>query len=227
MSRPAEFAKTLFPSQDEHDKGETQFLLDKAKGGTLYIRDFDQIGGQDKAGKEETERLQRKLLHYIRYKGYDVRLIGSINRLRKDIPVLTVIPEFKETMIPLDLPPLRERKDDIPVLVEVFLQQFNREQEPKGSRTKELVDRPEIYELLQAQDWREGNIAQLRRVVEEVLLKTPADDITSEDFRRVLEAMAPPPSSLEPEDEGWEPVERRASKPTRIITEEDIKRLGL
>jgi DNA-binding NtrC family response regulator len=137
-------------------------------------------------------------------------------------------------MIPLDLPPLRERKDDISDLVKLFLKQFNREHqkmhEAKGEewKSKVLLDRPEIYELLQAQDWREGNIAQLRRVVEEVLLKSPAAEVTAEDFQRVLEASE---SSRRKEPLDLSRSEssngaRGRRRPPIIITKEDIERYG-
>src|SRR5205085_3890656 len=166
-----ELEKMLFPSSKQADNS----LLDQAQGGTLYIADIDRMGKQD---NEESQRLQRKLQHYLKYRKYDVRIIGGVNRSRKGFPVFNrILPELLDTMIPLDLPPLRERKDDIPLLIEIFLEQFNQRRK-KQSERKKFVDLQQVYELLQAQDWRHGNIAQLRMVIEEVLFKTPSMLVT-------------------------------------------------
>jgi len=62
--------------------------------------------------------------------------------------------------------------------------------------------------------------------VEEVLLKTPAPEITSEDFEQVLESIRMPLSRVEPEETG-EPRERKPARHPIIITEEDLRRYGL
>src|SRR5439155_2375447 len=77
-------------------------LLNQVQGGTLYISDFDQIG---RNGQEESLRLQRKLLHFLKYKAYDVRIIGGINSNRKGFPMFdAILTEILEKSIALDLP---------------------------------------------------------------------------------------------------------------------------
>ena len=133
-----ELEQMLFPSSKRADDDS---LLGQAQGGTLYIADFDRMGKQD---NEESQRLQRKLLHYLKYRKYDVRIIGGINRSRKGFPIFSrFLPELLDTMIPLDLPSLRERKDDIPLLIEIFLEQFNR-QRKKQSERKRFIDLQKI-----------------------------------------------------------------------------------
>src|SRR5712692_2676005 len=223
MIDASELEKTLFPSSKLADDDS---LLGQAQGGTLYIADFDRMGKQD---NEESQRLQRKLLHYLKYRNYDVRIIGGINRSRKGFPIFSrFLPEILDTMIPLDLPPLRERKDDIPLLIGIFLEQFN-QQRKKQSERKKFIDLNQIYEILQVQDWRHGNIAQLRRVIEEVLFKAPSTSITADNFREVLEAHGEEyasdtaPVSAETDEKR----RAKATKPPLIITDEDLRKFGI
>ncbi len=223
MIEASELEKMLFPSSKQVDDDS---LLGQAKGGTLYIADFDRMGKQD---NEESQRLQRKLQHYLKYRKYDVRIIGGVNRSRKGFPVFNrILPELLDTMIPLDLPPLRERKDDIPLLIEIFLEQFN-QQRKKQSERKRFIDLQQIYEILQVQNWWHGNIAQLRMVVEEVLLKTPSMSVTADDFRPVLEAHGEDSASdtapVSPEKD--EKRQAKVTKPPLIITDEDLRRYGI
>jgi DNA-binding NtrC family response regulator len=219
----SELEQVLFPSSKQADDNS---LLGQAQGGTLYIADFDRMGKQD---NEESQRLQRKLLHYLKYRNYDVRIIGGINRSRKGFPIFSrFLPEILDKMIPLDLPPLRERKDDIPLLIGIFLEQFNQERK-KQSERKKFIDLQLIYEVLQEREWRHGNIAQLRRVIEEVLFKTPSTSVTADDFRGVLEALGEesPTGSPSVTPEADEKRQAKATKPPLIITDEDLRRFGI
>ncbi len=223
MIDASELEKMLFPSSKQADD---DALLGQAQGGTLYIANFDRMGKQD---NEESQRLQRKLLHYLKYRKYDVRIIGGINRNRKGFPMFNrFLPELLDTMIPLDLPPLRERKDDIPLLIETFLEQFN-QQRKKQSERKKFIDLQQIHEILQAQNWRHGNIDQLRMVIEEVLIKTPSASVTADDFRPILDAHGDEyasdaaPASAETDEER----QTKVTKPPLIITDEDLRRFGI
>ena len=194
------------------------------------------------SGKEVSLTLQRKLLHYRKYRRYDVRIIGGVDKDRKGFPMFgTILPELLDSMIPIDLPPLRDRMEDIPVLLELFLEQFNREREAQGEKPKHLIDLPKIYKLLQAQDWRDRNISQLRVVVEEVLSNTPTLAITTEDFARVLEAHAEQPfftsievapdtrikgqtkETIEVTTETGEKRQVKITKPPIVITDEELR----
>src|SRR5712692_5855672 len=223
MIDTSELEQMLFPSGKQVDDDS---LLGQAQGGTLYVADFDRMGRQD---NEESQRLQRKLLHYLKYRNYDVRIIGGVNRSRKGFPIFNrFLPELLDTMIPLDLPPLRERKDDIPLLLEIFIEQFNHRQK-KQSERKKFIDLPQIYEILQVQNWRQGNIAQLRMVIEEVLFKTPSTSVTADDFRAVLEAHGEEGASdtAPVSTETDEKRQAKARKPPLIITDEDLRRFGI
>jgi DNA-binding NtrC family response regulator len=223
MIDASELEQMLFPSSKQTDDDS---LLDQAQGGTLYIADFDKMGRQD---DEESQRLQRKLLHYLKYKKYDVRIIGGVNKNRKGYPLYSrFLPELLDTQIPIDLLPLRERKDDIPQLLAIFLEQFNK-QRKKKSEKKEIADPPQIYEILRLEDWRYGNIDQLRRVVEEVLFKTQSIMVTADDFRAVLAAhgdehVSDAASAFTETDEKRQ---TKVTKPPLIITDEDLRKFGI
>jgi DNA-binding NtrC family response regulator len=223
MIDASELEQMLFPSSKQADNDS---LLDQAQGGTLYIADFDRMGKQD---NEEIQRFQRKLLHYRKYRNYDVRIMGGVNRSRKGFPMFSrFLPEILDTMISLDLPPLRERKDDIPLLIEVFREQFN-QQRKKQSERKQFIDLQQIHEILQALDWRHGNIAQLRMVVEEVLFKAPSTSVTVDNFREVLEARGEEYASdiTQASAETDEKRQAKATKPPLIITDEDLRKYGI
>ncbi|MFA4838533.1 MAG: sigma 54-interacting transcriptional regulator [Candidatus Neomarinimicrobiota bacterium] len=135
-----------------------------AKGGTLFL---DEIG-------EISTALQVKLLRFLQDHIYeplgatrsetaDVRIIVATN---KDLAEMTRNGSFREDLyyrvnvVRIDLPPLRRRKEDIPLIVEQFIQRFNRlwQKSISGITTEALS-------LLMAYDWP-GNIRELENVIE-------------------------------------------------------------
>lgn len=207
--------QVLFPPNGERSDEDSKPLLEQVQEGTLYVRNLDHMDA----------RLQRRLLHHLRYRGYDVRVIGGIEQSRRDIPMLdTILPELKDMMIPLDLPPLRERKEDVPELVKLFIDEFNQQRKERGEKLKEVIGRSKIYQFLQAQNWRRGNIAELRMLVEEVLLKTTAPVVTVEDFEKALLPFA----SAEQDEERVVGQGQSLGRKRRriVVTEEDIRRYG-
>jgi two-component system response regulator AtoC len=135
-----------------------------AAGGTLFL---DEIG-------DISPKLQLDLLRVLDAKEFrrvggsqliqaDVRIIASTSR---DLKQLVKAGGFREQLyyrlnvIPIVLPPLRERKEDIPLLVDHFLGQFRGEMEkPLEGLTREAL------EVLLACDWP-GNVRELRNVLE-------------------------------------------------------------
>jgi PAS domain S-box-containing protein len=135
-----------------------------AKGGTLFL---DEIG-------EVSPALQVRLLRVLQDRAYeplgatrsetaDVRIIVATNR---DLAEQTRRGAFREDLyyrvnvVRVELPPLRRRKEDIPLLVEQFIGRFNRLQQ------KELQGvTAEALSLLMAHDWP-GNIRELENVIE-------------------------------------------------------------
>jgi DNA-binding NtrC family response regulator len=143
-------------------------LLEVANGGTVFLDEIGDMGAQ----------LQSKMLRFLEEKSFkrvggsvdirvDVRVIAATNR---DLEKLARSGAFREDLfyrlnvVPIDLPPLRERKEDIPDLVEHFLEQFNREFKKK---TKGVTD--DAMACLTRHDWP-GNVRELRNVIERVMI---------------------------------------------------------
>jgi two-component system, NtrC family, nitrogen regulation response regulator NtrX len=139
-------------------------LFEEADGGTLFL---DEIGDMEPA-------LQARLLRVledgrVRRLGentdrkVNVRVIAATHR---DVESLAQDGRFREDLffrlasVPIDVPPLRERREDVPLLFSTFLQQFCM----RGRRTALSVD-PPVYEVLAAYDWP-GNVRELRNLAE-------------------------------------------------------------
>jgi len=129
----------------------------------------------------------------------DVRVLAATN---KDLPTEIRASRFREDLyfrlnvIPVFVPPLRDRVDDIPRLAEHFMSELAREY---GRRRKTLS--PEALGSLTRQRWP-GNVRELRNVIERLMIMVPGDVIQSDD----LPFTAPPP-------EPGAPVEVQEVKP--------------
>jgi transcriptional regulator with PAS, ATPase and Fis domain len=149
-----------------HDR-KGRFAL--AEGGTVFL---DEIG-------EISPATQIKLLRVIQEKNYmpvggersvkaDVRVICATN---KDLKLLTHQGFFRTDLfyrlavMPIQLPPLREKSSDIPLLVEFFLDKFAVD---TGKRVKEIS--PEALELMLHYDWP-GNVRELMNAIQYAMVK--------------------------------------------------------
>jgi two-component system, NtrC family, response regulator AtoC len=83
---------------------------------------------------------------------------------------------FRLNVIPLTLPPLRERKEDIPLLVELFVQKYRLEVKKPGMRFT-----PAALEVLGEYDWP-GNIRELENVIERAVVLSTGEEIQPEDL---------------------------------------------
>ena len=170
-----------------------QGLMEVADGGTFFL---DEIG-------EMPMSLQSKLLRAIEYGSFrrvggttditvNTRIISATNR---DLKAEVAAGRFREDLfyrlnvIPVHIPPLRERREDIAVLVEHFARQFSdRPRQFSGSAMRKFLEHP----------WK-GNVRELENSVERVLLLADTDIITDADipedvFR--LEPTAPRPGGV-------------------------------
>lgn len=107
----------------------------------------------------------------------DVRIIAATN---KDLKKAVEMREFRQDLyyrlrvVPIHLPPLRERKDDIPLLVTHFISRFNKETGKKVTHVS-----PEAMEILMAYDYP-GNIRELENIIEHVMVFCSGDTIQAE-----------------------------------------------
>jgi len=136
-------------------------LFEEADGGTLFL---DEIGDMEPA-------LQARLLRVL--EDGRVRRIGETTDRQVNVRVLAATHRDLESMadfrddlffrlsgVPIEVPPLRARRDDVPLLFTTFLQQFcTRNQRPA------LSVEPAVHEALAAYDWP-GNVRELRNVAE-------------------------------------------------------------
>ena len=170
-----------------HEKGAFTGAIARRRGkfeladaGTLFL---DEIG-------DMSLRTQAKVLRALeeqtveRIGGHepirvDVRVIAASN---KPLQELIAQGRFREDLfyrlnvIPIEVPPLRRRKEDIPLLVEHFFKSFSAEY---GKRPKTLSGDAMVYFM--AYDWP-GNVRELRNMVERLVIMTAADTITPEDL---------------------------------------------
>lgn len=139
-------------------------FLDIAEGGTIFL---DEIG-------EIPLNMQVKLLRAIEGNGYtpvgsteikkpDIRFISATNRNLVDLVQQGAMREdffYRIHIIPIRLPPLRERKEDIPLLIEHFMGQYEEEKMP-------LIT-PQIVKYMQNYDWP-GNIRELQNTIHRLI----------------------------------------------------------
>ncbi|UCE03975.1 MAG: sigma-54-dependent Fis family transcriptional regulator [Candidatus Latescibacterota bacterium] len=142
--------------------------FEQADAGTLFL---DEIGDMSLAAQAKVLRvLQEGKLEKVggnETRLVDVRVIAATN---KDLLEEARRGQFREDLyyrlnvVPIHVPPLRERRDDIPLLVDYFLE---RVAESLGQRPKAIA--PDAREILRRQDWP-GNVRELRNVVERMVI---------------------------------------------------------
>lgn len=166
-----------------HEKGSFTGAFERKKGkfeladeGTLFL---DEVGDMSLSTQAkvlrvlETQEFQR--VGGNRNIKVDVRIITATN---KDLVEEVKKGNFREDLlfrlnvIPITIPPLREKKEDIPELVGYFLDYFSAEYRQKPKKMT-----PEAMKKLEGYDWP-GNIRELRNMIERLVIMTPAQVIT-------------------------------------------------
>lgn len=158
--------------------------FDLANSGTLFL---DEIG--DMSLKTQAKILRILQEHKFERVGgnktieVDVRVIAATNKnLQEEIKAGNFREDlfFRLNVLPFSVPPLRQRKEDIPLLCEHFLQYFC----SKESREiKSLSD--DAVQALLAYDWP-GNVRELKNLIERMVIMTPGRDIMLSDLPHVI-----------------------------------------
>jgi len=152
-------------------------LFEAANGGTLFLDEIGDLGplAQAKVLRAlESGEVMR--VGGTRCKHVDVRVIAATHRSLDDMVAQGKFREdllYRLKVIPIVLPPLRERKADIPMLVTYFLQRF--------AERYDMPMRPvdeDAMELLMSYDWP-GNVRELRNVIEGALILADGPMVTT------------------------------------------------
>ena len=163
-------------------------LLESADGGTVFL---DEIS-------EMVPALQAKLLRFLEEKAFkrvggaadirvDVRVVAASNRNLEDEVAKGRFRGdlfYRLNVLPIPLSPLRTHPEDIPLLVEYFIDGFNAE-----FRKKILGASPAAYTVLQRYGWP-GNVRELRNVVERAMLLADGHRLEAHDFASLDGAIA-------------------------------------
>jgi two-component system response regulator PilR (NtrC family) len=165
------YVKGAFTGASQNKRG----LFEVAEGGTVFL---DEIG-------EMSLTMQVKLLRVLQERSVrpvgateeiaiDVRLIAATNRdLDKQVAENTFREDlyYRLSVIPISVPPLRERREDVPLLVNHFLKKYA----PGAGKTVARVDKQSL-ELLSSYDWP-GNVRQLENTIERAVALETGDEL--------------------------------------------------
>ena len=184
---PERFEEELF-GEEADGKLVRPGLLETADGGTLYLDEVADMPLSTQA------RILRVLTEQSfvrvggsRQIGVDVRVVSSTAR---DLAAEMEEKKFREDLfyrlnvVPVEIPSLAERRDDIPALSEYFFARYATEQ---GIRPPAISE--EAMAALQAYDWP-GNVRQLRNVVERTIILTPRDQLETVEAEMLSEEIS-------------------------------------
>ena len=159
-----------------------------ANGGTVFL---DEIG-------DMSPNLQSKLLRVLQERQFE--RIGGVKTVKVDIRIIAATHQdlkvtvqegkfrqdlyYRLNVIPMQVPPLRERKSDIPLLAHQFLNYFNKSKK----RRIQGIDR-EAMNHLSEYHWP-GNVRELENIIERVVILTNNDTITVQDLPEKIQTLS-------------------------------------
>jgi two-component system, NtrC family, nitrogen regulation response regulator NtrX len=186
-----------------HEKGSFTGATEKQIGkfeqadrGTIFL---DEVG-------DMSPKTQAKVLRVLQ-EG-EVERLGSARTIKVDVRVIAATNKdleqeiergnfredlyFRLSVIPIKVPPLRERREDIPLLVRHFAELFSREHNRRPHKfTSSALDH------MQKARWK-GNVRELKNTVERLLIMTPGDTVDVDDLRDVVR-LEPKPQTVDNE----------------------------
>ena len=164
-------------------------LFEVADGGTLF---FDEIGNI-------APEVQAKLLRVVQEKEF--MRVGGLDNIKTDVRIISAtnvdlrnkvaLGKFREDLyyrlnvISIKIPTLRDRADDIPLLVEYFLDKYSQENDRINMRVE-----PAAVDLLRSFDWP-GNVRELENAIERAVVLAPPDGVIRSEL--LEEHIDPPP----------------------------------
>jgi two-component system nitrogen regulation response regulator NtrX len=150
--------------------------FDLADGGTIFL---DEIGDMPLKTQAKVLRiLQERKFERVggaRTIEVDVRIIAATNMVLEEEVRAGNFREdlyYRLNVVPFTVPPLRERKDDIPLFVEHFLEEFCRQE----GRERKVME-PAALELMKNYDWP-GNVRELKNIIERIVIMAPGRTVT-------------------------------------------------
>jgi DNA-binding NtrC family response regulator len=195
--------------------------VELAQGGTLFL---DEIG-------EIAPAVQVKLLRLLQDR--EIERLGSTHSIHVDVRIVSATHRPLERMIregtfredlfyrlavvPIVVPPLRERPEDIPALIDHFVGRFTTEHGRHGLRLD-----PAVKRALIAERWP-GNVRELMNFLERLIVLAPNDTLTAADIEREL-GRSRLPSSSSATDGAETPESTRGPvvRPRRVVSRDDL-----
>jgi two-component system, NtrC family, response regulator AtoC len=182
-------------------------LFETADGGTIFL---DEIG-------EMTAGLQSKLLRFLEEKAF--KRVGGLSDIRVNVRVVAATNrnlddevkagKFREDLfyrlqvMPVTLPPLRERKGDVALLTAYYIDRFNREFKKKVRGVS-----PAAAKTLDHYQWP-GNVRELKNAIERAMLLIDRDTLEPDDFTTLTRTVATTAFKLPAEGVNLEELERQ------------------
>nr|MDQ3349718.1 sigma-54 dependent transcriptional regulator [Acidobacteriota bacterium] len=174
-----------------HEKGSFTGATEKQIGkfeqadrGTIFL---DEVGDMSPKTQAKVLRVLQEgeveRLGSARTIKVDVRVIAATNKdLEQEIEKGTFREDlyFRLSVIPIRVPPLRDRRDDIPSLVRHFADLFSRDNNRRPQRFT-----PAALEFMQKARWK-GNVRELKNTVERLIIMTPGETIDVDDLRDII-----------------------------------------
>jgi len=175
--------KGAFTGADRQRRGR----FETADGGTLFL---DEVG-------DIPPGMQVKLLRVLQEQSFervggttplhvDVRIIAATNRNLEDLIRQGSFREdlyYRLNVITIDIPPLRERREDIPPLLQHFVERFSKENQRKTPSFSR-----EAWEMLLRYSWP-GNVRELENIVHRAVILARGDVLTTDDLPPVMKAL--------------------------------------